>query len=76
VTDHENQARALLEYCNLPWDDACLNFHKNERNIRTASVTQVRQPLYTSSVERWRKYEKHLGPLLAALGDLAPGRNE
>jgi len=76
VTDHENQARALLEYCNLPWDDACLNFHKHERNIRTASVTQVRQPLYTSSVERWRKYEAHLGPLLEALGDLAPGRKE
>lgn len=76
VTDHENQARALLEYCNLPWDDACLSFHTNERNIKTASVTQVRQPLYTSSVERWRKYEAHLGPLLEALGDLAPGRKE
>ena len=72
VADHENKARALLTYCGLPWDDACLDFHKTKRNIRTASVTQVRQPLYTSSVERWRKYEAHLGPLLVALGDLVP----
>ncbi|MFA6283338.1 MAG: sulfotransferase [Desulfurivibrionaceae bacterium] len=72
VADHESEARALLAYCNLPWDDACLDFHKTKRNIRTASVTQVRQPIYTSSVERWRKYEAHLGPLLAALGDLVP----
>ncbi len=72
VADHENEARALLEYCKLPWDDACLDFHKTKRNIRTASVTQVRQPIYTSSVERWRKYEAHLGPLLEALGELVP----
>ncbi len=72
VADHENEVRALLKYCKLPWDDACLDFHKTKRNIRTASVTQVRQPIYTSSVERWRKYEAHLGPLLDALGDLVP----
>ncbi len=76
VADNENQARALLDYCGLEWNDACLDFHKTERNIRTASVTQVRQPIYTSSVDRWRKYEAHLGPLLDALGDLVPGKNE
>lgn len=72
VADQEGQARALLEYCGLEWDDACLDFHKTERNIRTASVTQVRQPIYKTSIEKWRHYEKHLGPLLDALGDLVP----
>ena len=72
VADNENQARALIKYCGLEWDDACLESHKTERSIRTASVTQVRQPIYNTSVERWRKYEKHLGPLLEALGDLVP----
>lgn len=72
VADNENQARLLLEYCGLEWHEACLESHKTSRNIRTASVTQVRQPIYQSSVERWRKYEKHLGPLLEALGDLVP----
>lgn len=72
VADPERQARALVEYCGLEWDDACLNFHQTERHIRTASVTQVRQPMYKTSVEKWRLYEKHLGPLLEALGDLVP----
>ena len=74
VADQEGEARKLLAYCGLEWDDACLDFHKTERQVRTASVVQVRQPIYTSSVERWRKYEKHLGPLLDALGDLVPNR--
>lgn len=72
VADNEGQARRLLDYCNLEWNDACLDFHKTERNVRTASVTQVRQPIYSSSVERWRKYEQFLGPLLKELGDLVP----
>lgn len=70
VSDTEHQARQLLEYCCLEWNDACLEFHKNERNIRTASVTQVRQPIYKTSMERWKKYEAHLAPLLDTLGDL------
>ncbi|MFZ5502215.1 MAG: sulfotransferase [Pseudomonadota bacterium] len=74
VADQEAQARRLLEYCELGWHDACLDFHKTERPIRTASVTQVRQPIYTSSVERWRKYEKFLDPLLNELGELVPNR--
>lgn len=69
VADTERQARGLLDYCGLSWDERCLDFHNNKRKVRTASVTQVRQPIYRSSVERWRAYEAHLGPLLDALGD-------
>lgn len=74
VADQEAQARRLLEYCGLEWSDACLDFHKTKRQIRTASVTQVRQPIYTSSVELWRHYEKFLKPLLDALGEFAPSQ--
>lgn len=74
VADQEGQARRLLEYCGLEWDAACLDFHKTKRQVRTASVTQVRQPIYNTSVERWRKYEKFLGPLLDQLGELVPDR--
>ncbi|MHB0925792.1 MAG: tetratricopeptide repeat protein [Gallionellaceae bacterium] len=74
VADQEAQSRRLIEYCGLEWSDACLDFHKNKRAVRTASVTQVRQPIYKSSVERWRPYEKFLGPLFDALGELAPDR--
>jgi hypothetical protein len=72
VTDKEEQTRRLIEFCGLEWNDACLESHKNERSIRTASVTQVRQPVYTSSIERWKRYESFLQPLIKALGDIAP----
>ena len=75
VADMQGQARRLIDWVGLPWDDACLEFHKTERNIRTASVTQVRQPIYSSSVERWRHYEKYLGPLLDGLGEFAAGKS-
>jgi hypothetical protein len=75
VAEQETQARRMIAFCGLDWDDACIDFHKNERSIRTASKSQVRQPIYKSSVERWRPYEKFLGPLLDALGDLAPQRS-
>jgi tetratricopeptide (TPR) repeat protein len=68
VADLETQARRILAYCELPWDDRCLSFHKTERPVRTASVMQVRQPIYKSAVGRWRDYEEFLGPLLEALG--------
>ena len=71
VADNETHARALIDFCGLPWDDACLDFHKHKRSVRTASVTQVRQPIYSGSVERWRHYEQQLTPLLDALGELA-----
>jgi len=70
VADTEGQARALIDYCGLEWNENCLEFYKHERGIRTASVTQVRQPIYTSSVARWRPYEAQLKPLLDVLGDL------
>ena len=74
VADMQGQARRLIDWCGLEWDDACLAFHKNERSIRTASVAQVRQPIYGSSVERWRHYEGYLEPLLSALGEYGPNR--
>lgn len=68
VGDLEGQARRILAHCGLPWDERCLAFHKTDRPVRTASAMQVRQPIYTSAVERWRVYEEFLGPLLSALG--------
>jgi len=64
VTDTDGQARRLLAYLGLPWDDKCLDFHQNQRVVRTASVAQVRRPIYRSSMERWKHFEAHLGPLL------------
>jgi tetratricopeptide (TPR) repeat protein len=70
VADTEAQARRILDYCGLEWDARVLDFHRNERPVKTASSSQVRQPIYGSSVARWRNYEKFLGPLLQELGDL------
>ncbi len=67
--DTEAEAKKLIAYCGLEWNDSCLAFHENKRNIRTASVHQVRQPIYKTSVARWKKYEKFLGPLIEGLGD-------
>jgi len=75
VNDTEAQTRRLIDYCGLEWNEACLESHKTERSVKTASITQVRQPVYTSSVERWRHYEKFLGPLFEALGEYAPTRS-
>ena len=71
VADPEGQTRRLLEFAGLPWDDRCLRFHENPRYVHTTSYSQVRQPLYASSVARWRNYDRHLAPLRDALGDLA-----
>ncbi len=71
VADQERQTRRLLEFCGLPWEDGCLSFHKTERPVLTASASQVRQPIYKSAVNRWKRYEGHLAPLLKALGPLA-----
>jgi tetratricopeptide (TPR) repeat protein len=68
VADLERQARRIIGYCGLPWDDRCLSFHETERPVRTASSTQVRQPIYTSAIGRWHAYEQHIGPLLNGLG--------
>ena len=67
VADQESQSRRLIEFLGLPWDPACLEFHKTKRTVTTASVWQVRQPIYNRSVGRWRNYERHLSPLLNLL---------
>jgi hypothetical protein len=72
VADLESVARRLVAWCGLEWEPACLDFHKGARPVRTASVTQVRQPIYTTSVARWKHYQETLGPLFARL-DLISG---
>ena len=71
VDDQEGQSRKLIAQCGLDWDEACLNYMSNERGVNTLSRWQVRQPIYKTSLKRWKPYEKHLGPLIAGLGDLA-----
>jgi hypothetical protein len=68
VEDLEGQVRRMLDFCNLPFEESCIHFHKTKRNIRTPSSEQVKQPIYRSAVEQWRNYEKHLQPLRDALG--------
>jgi tetratricopeptide (TPR) repeat protein len=67
VADLEAVARRLIEASGLEWEPECLDFHRTDRLVRTASVTQVRQPVYTRSVARWKHYESSLAPLFAAL---------
>lgn len=69
VYDQERETRKLLKYCNLPWDDSCLNFHKTKRTVSTASKEQVRRELYNDSVKLWKNYEVELSPLRKALYD-------
>jgi len=72
VDDTEAEVRRLLDYCDLEFEPACLEFHRTERAVRTASSEQVRQPIYRSAVDQWRNYEPHLGPLADALGSALP----
>ena len=67
VADLEGQARRILAHCGLDWDPHCLQFHRTERPVRTASASQVRQPIYRSAIGRWRVYEPYLQPLLVEL---------
>ncbi len=69
VADQETETRRLLDFCGLPWHPACLDFHKTERAVITSSLSQVREPIYRGSLQKWKRYEQHLGPLIAALGD-------
>ncbi|MEP9386076.1 sulfotransferase [Mesorhizobium sp. KR9-304] len=71
VADQEAESRRLIEFLGLPWDSACLQFYETDRTVFTASNWQVRQPVYTSSVKRWKNYEHKIQPLIEALGDLA-----
>jgi tetratricopeptide (TPR) repeat protein len=68
VADVEAGSRRLVEFCGVPWDERCLRFYENPRPVRTVSKHQVRQPVYSSSVGRWRRYAAHLAPLQKALG--------
>jgi len=67
VDDAEREARRVIEYLGLPWEDACLAFHENSASVSTASAVQVREPLYRRSVARWRRYETQLRPTIEIL---------
>ncbi|MBZ9844342.1 tetratricopeptide repeat-containing sulfotransferase family protein [Mesorhizobium sp. CA5] len=71
IENQEEQSRRLIDYLGLPWDDACLRFFDKDRSVNTYSRWQVRQPIYKSSVKRWKNYESEIQPLIEALGDLA-----
>jgi tetratricopeptide (TPR) repeat protein len=68
VADLESQVRRLLDFCGLPFEQACLDFHQTDRAVRTASSEQVRQPIFTSGVDQWENFSDYLDPLRAALG--------
>jgi tetratricopeptide (TPR) repeat protein len=67
VADFENQVRRLLEFCGLPWEDACLRFYESDRPVRTPSAEQVRQPIYDRSVGHWRNYAQYLDKLITVI---------
>lgn len=71
IADQEGTTRSLINFLGLDWDDACLAYFDNARSVTTPSRWQVRQPIYKTSLKRWKRYEKHLGPLIDSLGDLA-----
>jgi tetratricopeptide (TPR) repeat protein len=68
VADVDTQVARILDYCGLPFEEACINFHKTDRSVRTPSSEQVRQPIYKSGLVQWRNFESQLGPLKDALG--------
>jgi len=76
VDDLENNVRRILDFCGLPFEPACLEFHKTERSVRTASSEQVRRPIFKDGVDQWRHFEPWLGALRSALGDLVPATEE
>jgi tetratricopeptide (TPR) repeat protein len=71
IRDQERVSRELISFCGLDWSNRCLAFHENARAVRTASKLQVRRPIYTSSMLRWKRYESHLLPLKRALDPAA-----
>jgi tetratricopeptide (TPR) repeat protein len=76
VANQEDVSRAMVEFCGLPWDDRCLRFFETQRLVLTASYDQVRQPMYSRSVGRWRHYRRQLEPLRQALGQYAASGEE
>ncbi|MFT5141055.1 MAG: tetratricopeptide (TPR) repeat protein [Lysobacterales bacterium] len=73
VNNQEEQTRRLLEYCGLPFEESCLRFYETERAVRTASSEQVRQPIFSTSVNHWRNFRTELAPLIEMLGDELEG---
>jgi hypothetical protein len=69
VDDLDRSVRRILDFCELPFEPACIEFHRTERSIRTASSEQVRQPIFREGLDQWRRYEPWLGPLREVLGD-------
>ena len=67
TTNQKDETKKLLEYCDLEWDENCLNFHTNKRAIKTASASQVRKKMYQGSSEDWKKYEQNIQPLIRGL---------
>jgi hypothetical protein len=69
VDDLQGSVARILAYCNLPFEPACIEYHKNPRSVRTPSSEQVRQPIFRDGLDQWKKFETWLGPLKEALGD-------
>ncbi|MFQ5643505.1 MAG: sulfotransferase, partial [Thiogranum sp.] len=67
ITNQETASRRIVDFCGLEWDDQCYNFHETQRYVATASYDQVRRPIYTSSISRWKNYSEFLAPLREAL---------
>ena len=70
VTDLEGQVRRILEHCGLPFEERCVRYYETDRAVKTASSEQVRQPIYTSALGKWRRYDEHIGLWKEQLGDL------
>ncbi len=67
ILDTESQTRKILNYCNLPWDNACMEFHRSKRTVKTSSLAQVRKPIYKSAINSWEPYQNHLETLTSLL---------
>ena len=63
ISDPDNKIKELIKFCEVEWDDNCLNFHKNKKTVATASLAQVRKPIYKSSIKQWENYKNDLDPL-------------
>jgi hypothetical protein len=71
VENPKSSTKKMLAFCELPWENRCLEFYNTARQVTTASASQVRQPIYKTAVKRWQRFETHLQPLINALGPLA-----
>ena len=69
VQNQEDVTRQIIEFLDLAWDQNCFHFFKTERHVHTASDIQVKKPIYTSSIARWRRYDKHLEPFNKGLSE-------